>query len=50
LANELRKQMREASRNWEFERAAVLRDMLLELEAARPVKAVAGQGRGGRRG
>ncbi|MCL6561774.1 MAG: excinuclease ABC subunit UvrB [Firmicutes bacterium] len=42
LANQLRKEMKEASRNWEFERAAMLRDMLLELEAERPVKAVAG--------
>lgn len=42
LANQLRKEMKEASRNWEFERAAVLRDMLMELEAQRPVGAVGG--------
>ncbi|CAB1129351.1 excinuclease ABC (subunit B) [Candidatus Hydrogenisulfobacillus filiaventi] len=47
LAAQLRKEMKEASRNWEFERAAVLRDMLLELEAERPVQAVGGRGRRG---
>ncbi|NMP22661.1 excinuclease ABC subunit UvrB [Sulfobacillus sp. DSM 109850] len=47
LANQLRKEMKEASRNWEFERAAALRDMLMELEAERPIKSVGG---GKRRG
>lgn len=42
LANQLRREMREASRNWEFERAAALRDMLMELEAERPIKSVGG--------
>ncbi|PSR33212.1 MAG: excinuclease ABC subunit B [Sulfobacillus benefaciens] len=42
MANQLRKEMKEASRNWEFERAAVLRDLLMELEKERPIKAVAG--------
>jgi excinuclease ABC subunit B len=35
MANRLRKEMKEASRNWEFERAAALRDLLMELEAQR---------------
>ncbi len=47
LANKIRQEMKEASRRWEFERAAALRDMLLELEAERPVKSVGG---GKRRG
>ena len=42
LARKLRKEMKEASRNWEFERAAMIRDMLLELENDRPIKAVSG--------
>ncbi|MBX5467378.1 MAG: excinuclease ABC subunit UvrB [Firmicutes bacterium] len=42
LAAQIRKEMKEASRNWEFERAAMLRDLLLELEAEHPVQAVAG--------
>ncbi|WP_053957802.1 excinuclease ABC subunit UvrB [Sulfobacillus thermosulfidooxidans] len=42
LAKKLRKEMKEASRNWEFERAAMLRDMLMELENERPIKAVSG--------
>ncbi|SMC05253.1 Excinuclease ABC subunit B [Sulfobacillus thermosulfidooxidans DSM 9293] len=42
LARKLRKEMKEASRNWEFERAAMLRDMLMELENERPIKAVSG--------
>ncbi len=42
MTNRLRKEMKEASRNWEFERAAVLRDLLMELEKERPIKAVAG--------
>ncbi|HBQ96437.1 MAG: excinuclease ABC subunit UvrB [Firmicutes bacterium] len=42
LAKKLRKEMKEASRNWEFERAALLRDMLMELENERPIKAVSG--------
>ena len=45
MANQLRKEMKEASRNWEFERAAVLRDLLMELEKERPIKAVAGGSR-----
>lgn len=47
MANQIRKEMKEASRNWEFERAAVLRDMLMELEAKRPVHSVGGSLRGG---
>jgi excinuclease ABC subunit B len=47
MANQLRKDMKEAARNWEFERAAALRDLLMELESQRPVRSVAG---GGRRG
>ncbi|MCY0880633.1 MAG: excinuclease ABC subunit UvrB [Firmicutes bacterium] len=44
LMNRLRKEMKEASRNWEFERAATLRDMLVELEESRPIRAAkAGQ-------
>ena len=42
LAKKLRKEMKEASRNWEFERAALLRDMLMDLENDRPIKAVSG--------
>ena len=42
MANQIRKEMKEASRNWEFERAAALRDMLMELEAQRPIKSVGG--------
>ncbi len=42
LAKKLRKEMQEASRNWEFERAALLRDMLMDLENDRPIKAVSG--------
>lgn len=42
MANQIRKEMKEASRNWEFERAAGLRDMLMELEAARPIRSVEG--------
>lgn len=42
MANQLRKEMKEASRNWEFERAAAIRDMLMELEAQRPIKSVGG--------
>ncbi len=42
FAKKLRKEMKEASRNWEFERAALLRDMLMELENERPIKAVSG--------
>lgn len=37
LANKLRKDMKDASRNWEFERAAMLRDLLMELEQERPI-------------
>ncbi len=47
MANQIRKEMKEASRNWEFERAAALRDMLMELEAERPIRSVEG---GKRRG
>ncbi len=47
MANQIRKEMKEASRNWEFERAAVLRDMLMELESQRPISSVGG---GKRRG
>lgn len=46
MANQLRREMKEASRNWEFERAALLRDMLMELEAERPIKSVGGKRRG----
>ncbi|POB11975.1 excinuclease ABC subunit UvrB [Sulfobacillus sp. hq2] len=42
MARQLRKEMKEASRNWEFERAAMLRDMLMELENEAPIKAAAG--------
>ncbi len=42
LANQLRKEMKQASRNWEFERAAMLRDRLMALEKERPVSVVAG--------
>lgn len=37
MANKIRKEMKEASRNWEFERAATLRDLLMELEEHRPI-------------
>ena len=37
MANKLRKDMKDASRNWEFERAAMLRDLLMELEQERPI-------------
>ncbi len=47
MANQLRKDMKEAARHWEFERAAALRDLLMELESQRPVRSVSG---GGRRG
>lgn len=47
LANQIRKEMKEASRNWEFERAATLRDMLMELEAQRPMKRVGGRSKRG---
>lgn len=47
LSNQIRKEMKEASRNWEFERAAALRDMLMELEAERPIKSVGGSKRRG---
>lgn len=47
MANQIRKEMKEASRNWEFERAAALRDMLMELESQRPITSVGG---GKRRG
>ncbi|MCY0878540.1 MAG: excinuclease ABC subunit UvrB [Firmicutes bacterium] len=47
LANQIRQEIKEASRRWEFERAAALRDMLLELEAERPVKSVGGSKRRG---
>ncbi len=47
LANQIRKEMKEASRNWEFERAAALRDMLMELEAERPIRSVGGEKRRG---
>lgn len=42
MANQLRRDMKDASRNWEFERAARLRDMLMELEAERPIRTVSG--------
>lgn len=42
MANRLRKEMKEASRNWEFERAAALRDLLIELEAEKPAVATGG--------
>jgi excinuclease ABC subunit B len=42
MMNQLRKEMKEAARNWEFERAAALRDLLMELESQRPVRSVAG--------
>ncbi len=47
VANQLRKEMKEASRNWEFERAAALRDMLMELEAERPIRSIGGEKRRG---
>jgi excinuclease ABC subunit B len=47
LVNQLKKEMKEASRNWEFERAAVLRDMILELETKLPAPKVAGGKRHG---
>lgn len=47
LANQIRQEMKEASRNWEFERAAALRDMLMELEAERPIRSVGGEKRRG---
>ncbi len=37
MANKIRKEMKDASRNWEFERAATLRDLLMELEEHRPI-------------
>lgn len=46
MINQLRKEMKEAARGWEFERAAALRDLLLELESQRPVRPVAGSRRG----
>lgn len=46
-AHQIRKEMKEASRNWEFERAALLRDMLMELENESPVRAAAGGKRKG---
>jgi excinuclease ABC subunit B len=42
MANRLRKEMKDASRNWEFERAAALRDLLIELEAEKPAVATGG--------
>jgi excinuclease ABC subunit B len=47
MMNQIRKDMKEAARAWEFERAAALRDLLVELESQRPVTSVAG---GKRRG
>ncbi len=38
----LKKEMKEAARQWEFERAAALRDLLMELESQRPVRSVSG--------
>ena len=43
MANRLRKEMKEASRNWEFERAAALRDLLMQVEAERPITVGAGE-------
>jgi excinuclease ABC subunit B len=42
MANRLKKEMKDAARNWEFERAAAIRDLLMELESLRPVRSVAG--------
>lgn len=42
MMNQLRKEMKEAARGWEFERAAALRDLLMELESQRPVRSVSG--------
>ncbi|MDA8192506.1 MAG: excinuclease ABC subunit UvrB [Thermaerobacter sp.] len=42
LAGQLRKEMKAASHNWEFERAATLRDMLIELESGRPIRSQTG--------
>lgn len=38
----LKKEMKDAARQWEFERAAALRDLLMELESHRPVRPVSG--------
>lgn len=46
LANQVRREMKEASRNWEFEKAAMLRDMLIEIESERPIRAVSGGTKG----
>jgi excinuclease ABC subunit B len=47
MENRLKKEMREAARQWEFERAAAIRDLLMELESKRPVRSVSGgQARG----
>jgi len=43
LITTLEKEMREASRKLEFERAAKLRDMLVELKTSLPVKKTAGK-------
>jgi len=42
MENRLKKEMREAARQWEFERAAAIRDLLMELESKRPVRSVSG--------
>ena len=42
MANRLKKEMKDAARNWEFERAAAIRDLLMELESLRPVRSVSG--------
>jgi excinuclease ABC subunit B len=45
MMNQIRKEMKEAAKNWEFERAAALRDLLMELESQRaltPLKRAAG--------
>jgi excinuclease ABC subunit B len=47
LEKRLKQEMKEAARQWEFERAAAIRDLLMELESKRPVRPVAGgRGRG----
>ncbi len=42
METRLKKEMKDAARQWEFERAAALRDLLMELESQRPVRSVSG--------
>ncbi len=42
METRLKKEMKDAARQWEFERAAALRDLLMELESQRPIRSVSG--------